>query len=57
MTRKYRNMKMHNQNNALLDTPQAVLSLFLDILTCFFDLLNKYINRYWTAFFCLKENA
>jgi len=35
---KYKYIKMHNQNNALSDTPQAVRFLFLDILTCFFDI-------------------
>jgi len=44
MTQNYRIMKMFNQTNALSDMPQA-LSLFLDILTCCFDLLNKYILK------------
>jgi len=34
MTQNSRNMKMHNQNNALSDTPQTLLSNFHISLTC-----------------------
>ena len=32
MTQNYRNVKINNQINVLSDTPQPLLSLFLDIL-------------------------
>jgi len=40
-------MKMHDQNDALSDTP---LYLFLINLTSCFDLSNKYVYRYRTTF-------
>jgi len=42
-------MKMHDQNDALSDTPQALPSVFLVNLTRCFDLSNKYVYRYRTA--------
>ena len=50
-------MKMHDQNDALSDTPKALLSLFLIILTSCFDLSNKYVYRYRTTFSFFAENA
>jgi len=50
-------MKMHNQNAALSDTPKALLSLFLIILTGCIDLSNKYVYRYRTTFSFFAENA
>jgi len=41
---------MHDQNDALLDTPKALLSLFLIILTSCFDLSNTYVYRNRTTF-------
>jgi len=50
-------MKMHDQNGALSDTPKALLSLFLIILTSCFDISNTYVYRYRTtfSFFCRKR--
>ena len=50
-------MKMHNQNDALSDTPKSLLSLFLIILTSCFDLSNKYVYRYRITFSLFAENA
>jgi len=50
-------MKMHDQNDALSDTPKALLSLFLIILISCFDLSNKYVYRYRTTFSFFAENA
>ena len=48
-------MKMHDQKNTLSDTPKALLSLFLIMLTCCFDLTNKYVYRYRTTFSFFTE--
>jgi len=37
-------MKMHDQDDALSDTPKALLSLFLIILTSYFDLSKKIMS-------------
>ena len=50
-------MKMFDQNAALSNTPKALLSLFLIILTCCFDLSNKYVYRDRTTFSFFAENA
>ena len=57
VTQNYRNFKMYTQNNRLSDTPKALLSLLLIIVTSCFGLFNKYIHRYRTAFsfFCRKR--
>jgi len=57
VTQNYRLLKMRNQNNRLSNTPKALLSLILIILTSCFGLFNKYIHRYRTAFpfFCRKR--
>jgi len=58
MTQNHKSMTMHDQNDALSDTPKALLSLFLIILTSSFDLSNKYVYRYQTTFsFLCAENA
>ena len=46
---------MHDQNDALPDTPKALLSLFLLLLTSCFDLSNKYVYRYRTTFTFLQK--
>ena len=48
-------MKMHDQNDALSDTPKALLSLYLIILTSCFDLSNTYVYRYRTTFSFLQK--
>jgi len=48
-------MKMHDQNDALSDTPKALLSLFLIIFTSCFDLSNKYVYRYRTTLSFLQK--
>jgi len=50
-------MKMLDQNAALSDTPKALRSLFLIILTNCIDLSNKYIYSYRTTFSFFAENA
>jgi len=50
-------MKMHDQNDAQSDTPKALLSLFLIILTSCYDLSNKYVYRYRTTFSFFAETA
>jgi len=50
-------MKMHDQDDALSDTPKALLSLLLIILTSSFDLSNRHVYRYRTTFSFFIENA
>jgi len=57
MTQNNKSMKMHNQNDALADTPKALLSLYLIILTSCCDLSNKHVYRYRTTFSIFAENA
>jgi len=57
MTQNYRNLKMYNQNNRFSDTPKALLSLYLIILTSCFGLFIKYIHRYRTAFSLFAERC
>ena len=48
-------MKMHDQDDALSDTPTALPSLFLLILARCFDLSNKYVYHYRTTFSFLQK--
>ena len=48
-------MKMHDQHDALSDTPKALLSLFLIVLTSCIDLSNTYVYRYRTTFSFLQK--
>jgi len=47
----------HTAKKCTIKTMQALLFLFLDILTCCLGFLNKYIYRVRTTFFFYKENA